>query len=112
MWRWAGAIFITWFGEYFFAYLRLCRSDGIGAHDSGLSILLSRLLALSYGVGAALTLDEFALWLNLDAMAYWSRQGRESIDAIVLFGALLSIGAWGAPLFRRLAQLRTKAGRN
>jgi hypothetical protein len=84
----------------------------VGAHDSEFSILLSRLLALSYGVGAALTLDEFALWLNLDAMAYWSRQGRESIDAIVLFGALLSIGAWGAPLFRRLAQLRTKAGKN
>jgi hypothetical protein len=83
----------------------------VGAHDSELSILLSRLLALSYGVGAALTLDEFALWLNLDAMAYWSRQGRESIDAIVLFGALLSIGAWGAPLFRRLAQLRTKSGK-
>jgi hypothetical protein len=33
-------------------------------------------------------------------MAYWSRQGRESIDAVVLFGALLSIGTWGAPLFR------------
>jgi hypothetical protein len=71
-----------------------------GNGDSALSILMSRLLALSYGIGAALTLDEFALWLNLDAAAYWSRQGRESIDAVVLFGALLAIGAWGAPLFR------------
>jgi hypothetical protein len=73
----------------------------IGTGDSSLSILASRLLALGYGIGAALTLDEFALWLNLDAAAYWSRQGRESIDAVVLFGALLAIGTWGAPLLRR-----------
>ncbi|WP_158942742.1 hypothetical protein [Granulicella sp. S190] len=74
-----------------------------GTGDSSMSILVSRLIALSYGIGAALTLDEFALWLNLDAAAYWSRQGRESIDAVVLFGALLGIGAWGAPIFRWLA---------
>jgi hypothetical protein len=66
------------------------------------SIFLSRLLSIAYGIGAALTLDEFALWLNLDAMAYWSREGRESIDAIVLFGALLAVTTWGAPLGRRL----------
>ncbi len=81
-----------------------------GTGCSALSILVSRLLALAYGTGAALTLDEFALWLNLDADAYWSQQGRESIDAIVIFGALLAIGTWGAPLFRRLAQPGTKAG--
>jgi hypothetical protein len=49
-------------------------------------------------VGAALTLDEFALWLNL-ANVYWSPQGRESIDAVILFGSLLAIGTWGAPLY-------------
>lgn len=37
----------------------------------------SRLTALAYGVGAALTLDEFALWLNLQDV-YWQRQGREA----------------------------------
>lgn len=73
----------------------------VGLGDSPLSILVGRALALSYGIGAALTLDEFALWLNLDAMAYWSKEGRESIDAVVLFGSLLAIGTWGAPLFRR-----------
>jgi hypothetical protein len=78
----------------------------VGTGDSALSILASRLLALSYGIGAALTLDEFALWLNLDAMAYWSKQGRESIDAVVLFGALLAMGTWGAPLFRRFEDRR------
>src|ERR1700677_2956948 len=81
----------------------------VGTGDSSLSILASRLLALSYGIGAALTLDEFALWLNLDAAAYWSRQGRESIDAVVLFGALLAIGTWGAPLFQRLDRPRGKS---
>jgi hypothetical protein len=64
----------------------------VAAGDDSLSIILSRLLALTYGAGAALTLDEFALWLNLDAAAYWSRQGRESIDAVVLFGAMLAMG--------------------
>ncbi|MDE1176602.1 MAG: hypothetical protein PW789_08330 [Edaphobacter sp.] len=64
------------------------------------SIFVSRLLSIAYGVGAALTLDEFAIWLTLDPNAYWSAQDRESIDAIILFGALLAIGTWGAPLLR------------
>jgi hypothetical protein len=62
-----------------------------------------RLMALLYGVGAALTLDEFALWLNLQDV-YWERQGRVSIDAVVLFGALLAIGAAGGRFFRALAR--------
>ena len=63
----------------------------------------SRLTSLSYGVGAALTLDEFALWLNLQDV-YWASQGRESIDAVVLFGALLCVGLWGGPFFRALGR--------
>lgn len=80
---------------------------GTGADDS--SIFLSRLMSILYGVGAALTLDEFALWLNLRDV-YWSREGRASIDAILLFGALLAAGSWGAPLFRRgdTRKLRTR----
>jgi hypothetical protein len=57
-------------------------------------------MSILYGVGAALTLDEFALWLNLKDV-YWSPQGRSSIDAVILFGALLSAGAWGFPLLQR-----------
>jgi hypothetical protein len=64
---------------------------------------LSRATALLYGVGAALTLDEFALWLRLEDV-YWTRQGRESVDAVILFGALLSITFWGGPFFRGLAR--------
>lgn len=57
------------------------------------------LAAIAYGVGAALTLDEFALWLNLQDV-YWAGQGRESIDAVVIFAALLSVGVWGYPFLR------------
>jgi hypothetical protein len=74
----------------------------LGRSHSPLSIFFSRLMSVSYGVGAALTLDEFALWLDLAPDAYWSRSGRLSIDAIVLFGSLLAVGAWGAPFFRGL----------
>jgi hypothetical protein len=72
----------------------------VADRDTPISILLSRLLALGYGAGAALTLDEFAIWLNLNANDYWGAKNRESIDAVILFGALLAMGAWGAPLFR------------
>jgi hypothetical protein len=73
---------------------------GFHAGTSESSIVFSRLMSILHGVGAALTLDEFALWLNLRD-AYWSREGRSSTDASILFGALLAAGAWGAPLLRR-----------
>jgi hypothetical protein len=53
------------------------------------------LLAVLFGVGAALTLDEFALWLHLEDV-YWSQEGRSSIDAVLIalvVGALLLVGA-------------------
>lgn len=78
----------------------------IGNGSSGSSIFAGRLMSILYGVGAALTLDEFALWLNLKDV-YWSPQGRSSIDAVILFGAFLAAGAWGAPLFTK----KKKAGR-
>ena len=69
----------------------------LGRSHSPLSIFLSRLMSIGYGVGAALTLDEFALWLDLEPEAYWSDTGRLSIDAVILFGSLLAVGAGGAP---------------
>lgn len=77
----------------------------LGRSHSPLSIFFSRLMAVSYGVGAALTLDEFALWLNLEPNIYWEHAGRLSIDAIILFGALLGMGAWGAPFFSALQRM-------
>jgi hypothetical protein len=52
-------------------------------------------LAVLFGAGAALTLDEFALWLHLEDV-YWSREGRSSVDAVLIaavVGVLLLIGA-------------------
>jgi hypothetical protein len=65
-------------------------------------------MSVSYGVGAALTLDEFALWLNLEPDAYWSRTGRLSIDAVIFFGAVLGVGTWGAPFFSGLQRMWSK----
>jgi hypothetical protein len=51
-------------------------------------------LGATFGIGAALTLDEFALWVHLDDV-YWSKEGRKSIDAIIVaacIGAVLLIG--------------------
>ena len=69
---------------------------------------LSRLTALLYGVGAALTLDEFALWLRLEDV-YWARAGRESIDAVILFGAFLGVGTWGGRFFHALVREAARA---
>jgi hypothetical protein len=51
-------------------------------------------VAVFFGVGAALTLDEFALWLRLDDV-YWGPEGRRSVDAVlvaVVIGVLLLMG--------------------
>ncbi len=56
------------------------------------------ILATVFGVGAAFTLDEFALLFYLRDV-YWASEGRKSIDAIifgVLLGTLVLLG--GAPL--------------
>lgn len=47
----------------------------------------SEILALLFGAGAALALDEFALWLHLEDV-YWSAEGRKSIDAILVATAI------------------------
>jgi len=51
--------------------------------------------AIVFGVGAALTLDEFALWLHLDDV-YWSEQGRQSIDAVIVFAIVSGFMVLGA----------------
>ncbi|MCA9832672.1 MAG: hypothetical protein KC435_01880 [Thermomicrobiales bacterium] len=47
-------------------------------------------IAIMYGIGAALTLDEFALWLHLKDV-YWAKQGRQSIDAVVIAASFAGI---------------------
>jgi hypothetical protein len=48
------------------------------------------IVAVLFGVGTGLTLDEFALWLNLKDV-YWEKQGRASIDAVIVAAALSGI---------------------
>jgi hypothetical protein len=64
----------------------------------------SRITATLYGVASALTLDEFALWLDLKD-DYWDQQGRKSIDAVAIFAGLLTIGAAGRPALQELGLL-------
>jgi hypothetical protein len=52
----------------------------------------SRITSTLYGLFAALTLDEFALWMDLHD-DYWDAAGRKSIDAVAIFGGLLNIVA-------------------
>lgn len=66
-----------------------------------------QLTSMLYGVAAALILDEFALWLNLSDV-YWQRQGRESYEAMALFGGFLAISVFGGPFFRGTARELTK----
>ncbi len=74
---------------------------GTGSRES--SVWTGRVTALLFGMGAALTLDEFALWLNL-ADVYWSPAGRASIRAAFFFGSLLSVGVWGGPFLHALTR--------
>jgi len=47
-----------------------------------------------FGIGAALTLDEFALWLHLEDV-YWSEQGRQSVDAVIVFAVVTAFMVLG-----------------
>ena len=62
------------------------------------------MMSLLYGVGAALTLDEFALWLNVQEGVYWTRRDFASLDAVILFGSALLIGIWGGNFLKAVAR--------
>lgn len=58
----------------------------------------TEILAALFGIGAGLTLDEFALWVHLRDV-YWAEEGRASFDAVVvaaMTGGLILLG--GVPL--------------
>jgi len=75
----------------------------VGAGAAHSNVWAARAVCMAYGVGAALTLDEFALWLNLRDV-YWEREGRESFEAMALFAAVLATGIFGHPFFRGIAR--------
>lgn len=80
---------------------------GLGAPD-GAHRGLSRTTAALYGIAAALTLDEFALWFDLQD-DYWSTAGRKSIDAVALFSSLLTAGVAGRGALHELLNVARKA---
>lgn len=51
-----------------------------------------------FGVGAGLTIDEFALWVYLDDV-YWAEEGRSSIDATVIAAAAMGLVVLGVNPF-------------
>ncbi len=61
-------------------------------HGAGLDIA-----AAVFGIGVALTIDEFALWLHLEDV-YWTSEGRKSVDAIFCVLAVTGALIGGADL--------------
>ncbi len=60
--------------------------------------------AILFGIGAALTLDEFALWLHLKDV-YWAREGRQSVDAVIVMATILGLGLLGAGFWIELVRV-------
>jgi len=67
------------------------------------------ILAALFGIGAGLTLDEFALWIHLRDV-YWAEEGRSSFDAVVVaavLGGLIVVGIAPFDLSRNAASIET-----
>lgn len=90
------------FGILLLLVVGFCWLVEVGTGERASSLLASRLMSLLYGVAAALTLDEFALWLNVQEGIYWTRRDLVSVDAVLLFGAALLIGMYGRDFLKAL----------
>ena len=56
-----------------------------------------KISAVAYGIGLALTFDEFGMWVRLDGSTYWQRA---SMDAVGVLAAVLGLLAY-APDVKR-----------
>jgi len=68
-----------------FGIVTMMAAGAIGFAALGASPL-TEICAFAFGIGAGLTIDEFALWVYLDDV-YWAEEGRSSIDATVIAAA-------------------------
>jgi hypothetical protein len=73
----------------------VCGYVGVGIHPGD---PWRGITAVFFGIGTGLTLDEFALWLDLKDV-YWEKEGRKSIDAVIIAAAvsgvlLISLRGW------------------
>jgi hypothetical protein len=53
--------------------------------------------SVGYGIGLALTFDEFGMWLHLGGGGYWQRA---SFDAMIVLAALLGLASFAPPFHR------------
>ena len=58
--------------------------------------------AAFFGIGVGLTLDEFALWLELKDV-YWEKDGRKSVDAMIIAAGLAGMALVGFSVWVKLA---------
>jgi hypothetical protein len=58
----------------------------------------SHIAVVGFGIGTGLTMDEFALWLNLRDV-YWEQEGRRSIDAVIIVAILAGLAVTGLRLW-------------
>lgn len=58
----------------------------------------AEICGFAFGIGAGLTIDEFALWVYLDDV-YWAEEGRSSIDATVIAAAAMGLVVVGVNPF-------------
>jgi hypothetical protein len=72
--------------------------SGFAAFVSDLYSPWWQVTSIAFGIGAGLTLDEFALWVYLRDV-YWSAEGRDSIDAVILVTLLAGLVVLGVQPF-------------
>jgi len=60
------------------------------------------IVTVFFAIGMGLTLDEFALWLELKDV-YWEKEGRKSVDAMIVAGCLAGMAAVGLSTWVKLA---------
>ncbi len=78
-------------------------SGGLHIHHLVWGILILLVVGYVWLVEKAVGSSWLAsLWLNLRDV-YWEQAGRASVDAVVIFGSLLSVGIWGHPFLRAVA---------
>ena len=82
----------------------------LGSLQTPIPRWISCVTAGVYGIGSALTLDEFALWLHFRDV-YWESQGFASIDAAAVFVAMVAISIWGGPILAARASELVRAAR-
>jgi hypothetical protein len=93
--------------HYLWGILTLAVVGGVAIRGEDPSVS-HPVLAVAYGAGTALIVDEFALLLDLKDV-YWAKQGRMSVDlAIVVISAGGSVFV-GGPVLARLRRDRRRS---